>query len=42
MHNFSNALAYVNEIFYKPNHLNLNEVRDEPQNSAYWFFSVRF
>ncbi|RCW77463.1 MepB family protein [Saliterribacillus persicus] len=35
MHNFSNTLAYVNEIFYKPNHLNLNEIREEPQNSAY-------
>lgn len=32
---FYNALTYVNRIFYEPNHLSLNAVQEEAQNSDY-------
>ncbi|WP_018759047.1 MepB family protein [Paenibacillus terrigena] len=35
MNNFYSALTYVNEIFYEPNHLKINSIREETQNSEY-------
>ncbi|WP_314590454.1 MepB family protein [Paenibacillus terrigena] len=35
MNNFYRALTYVNEFFYEPNHLKINSIREETQNSEY-------
>ncbi|MFD0618668.1 MepB family protein [Paenibacillus sp. GCM10027629] len=35
MNNFYRALTYVNEIFYEPNHIKINSIREETQNSEY-------
>ena len=35
MNNFYRALTYVNEILYEPNHLIINSIREETQNSEY-------
>ncbi|MDU0814272.1 MepB family protein [Bacillus siamensis] len=35
MNEFYKALSYVNKIFYEPNHLTINAIREEAQNSGY-------
>jgi len=35
MNDFYKALTYVNESFYKPNHLTINDIHEEVQNSDY-------
>lgn len=35
MNKFYEALTYVNEIFYEPNHLTIKDIREETQNSDY-------
>ncbi|WP_416435406.1 MepB family protein [Priestia megaterium] len=35
MNEFYNALTYVNENFYKPNHFVIKDIREEAQNSDY-------
>lgn len=35
MNKFNNAVNYVNRILYKPNHLFINNIKEENQNSDY-------
>ncbi|MGE7024026.1 MepB family protein [Solibacillus cecembensis] len=35
MNNFSHTLTYINEVFYKPNFLTVQDSREEKQNSEY-------
>ncbi|MCL1696972.1 MULTISPECIES: MepB family protein [unclassified Lysinibacillus] len=35
MNNFKKTLAYVNELLYEPNHLTIQNIREETQNSDY-------
>ncbi|WP_243572691.1 MepB family protein [Bacillus stercoris] len=35
MNEFYKALTYVNKILYKPNHLTINAIQEEAQNSDY-------
>ncbi|WP_432352941.1 MepB family protein [Sporosarcina sp. A2] len=35
MNNFMNAIAYVTDLVYRPNHFTIQDVREEHQNSEY-------
>ncbi|KGR77966.1 MepB family protein [Ureibacillus sinduriensis] len=35
MNKFNEVLSYVNELLYEPNHLNIENIREETQNSDY-------